>query len=331
MKKVAYLLSFLLLSIFIMFGCASQVTEEKVTELVVEDVQEAASDTGMVQETQPTEEIKEEPIKEEPVIAQPEPVVDITRSLPPLPYCTEAKMEYCDFTVCDNPETDTVTAEQEGCYQDCLAKEKCRDVGESIGDLENVHKVTWAGHNFEVAQLRSPDYKSDGSVEWTSNGFIAHDYSMPRTKLLDVNMNQKIKVKVIANMEGRLDSDVSDCKPDRCKEFDYPFSEFALYFVDSKDSHEIKYGFALIGTEDNIAVGNVRDTFKADWFSVENAGDRIIFEDSSGRKIVGDENSPTEHKLSKLNQNDEWRLRINSHVNGVGYTKLEIKEIQVTT
>ena len=101
--------------------------------------------------------------------------------------------------------------------------------------------------------------------------------------------------------------------------------------MDSRDSDEIKYGFALIGTEDNIAVGNVRDTFKADWFSVENAGDRIIFEDSSGRKIVGDENSPTEHKLSKLNQNDEWRLRINSHVNGVGDTKLEIKEIQVTT
>lgn len=53
------------------------------------------------------------------------------------------------------------------------------------------------------------------------------------------------------------------------------------------------------------------------------------FEDSSGRKFVLDENSPTSHKLSELRPDDEWRLRINSHVNGMGYTKLEIKEIQI--
>ena len=237
-------------------------------------------------------------------------------------------MEYCDFTVCDNPDTDPLTAEQEACYQDCLAEKKCRDVGDDR--LENVHKVIWAGHNFEVAQLRSVDYKSDGIVQWTANGFTAQDHSMPRTKLLDINMNQNIKVKVIATMEGRLDSEVPTCTSDSCTtEFDYPFSEFAIYLVDSRDTDKTKYGVALIGTEDSIAVGNVRDQFKVDWFSVEKTGNKIIFEDSSGRKIISDDNSPTDHKLSDLNQNDQWRLRINSHVNGEGYTKLEIKEIQV--
>lgn len=203
-------------------------------------------------------------------------------------------------------------------------------VGGGSQDFENLHKVTWAGHNFEVGQLRSADYKSDGMVEWTDNGFIAHDYSMPRSKLLDVNMNQKIKIKVIGNFEGELKSPVPSCASESCFfESSYPFSEFAIYFVDSRDTYEIKYGIALLGTNDRIAAGNVRNKFKFDWFSVENTGREIIFADSSGRKIVTDENSPTEHKLSSLNQDDEWRLRINSHVNGKGYSKLAISEIQI--
>lgn len=197
-------------------------------------------------------------------------------------------------------------------------------------NFENLHQVTWAGHEFEVAKLKSPYYKSDGTVEWIDNGFIAHDFSMPRSKLLDVNMNQKRKIKVIANMEGRLDSNVPDCASEAClNEHEYPFSEFAIYFVDSRDDYEIKYGIALLGTRDRIATGHTRDEFKFGWFTVENTGKEIIFEDSSGRKFVFDENTPTEHKLSDLNQSDEWRLRINSHVNGMGYTKLEISEIQV--
>lgn len=205
-------------------------------------------------------------------------------------------------------------------------------VGGDSQNFDNLHKVTWAGYNFEVAKLKSPYYKSDGKVEWTNNGFIARDFSMPRSKLLDVNMNQKIKIKVIANMEGKLESDVSDCKDDACfNEHEYPFAEFATYFVDSRDSYEIKYGIALVGTRDRIAAGHARSEFKLDWFTVENTGKEIIFEDSSGRKIVTDENSPTEQKLSILDRDDKWRLRINSHVNGMGYTKLEIKEIQINT
>lgn len=203
-------------------------------------------------------------------------------------------------------------------------------VGGDSQNFDNLHQVTWAGHNFEVAKLKSPYYKSDGIVEWIDNGFLAHDYSMPRSKILDVNMNQKIKIKVIANMEGKLDSVVPDCKDDACfNEHEYPFAEFAIYFVDSRDDYEIKYGIALFGTRDRISTGHTRNQFKSEWFAVENTGKEIIFEDSSGRRFVLDENSPTEHKLSILNKDDEWRLRINSHVNGMGYTKLEIKEIQI--
>lgn len=197
-------------------------------------------------------------------------------------------------------------------------------------DFDNLHQVSWAGHKFEVAKLKSPYYKSDGMIEWTDNGFIAHDYSMPRSKMLDVNMNQKIKIKVIGNFEGKLESDVPDCTSEDClNEHSYPFAEFATYFVDSRDSYEIKYGIALIGTRDRIAAGHARNTFKLEWFTVENTGKEIVFEDNLGRKIITDENSPTEHKLSELNRDDEWRLRINSHVNGKGFTKMEIKEIQI--
>ncbi len=203
-------------------------------------------------------------------------------------------------------------------------------IGGDSQDFDNLHQVNWVGHSFEVAKLRSPYYKSDGMVEWIDNGFIAHDFSMPRSKLLNVNMNQKIKIKVIANMEGKLESDVPYCKDSSClNEHEYPFAEFATYFVDSRDGYEIKYGIALFGTRDRIATGHTRNEFKFDWFSIENTGKEIIFEDSSGRRFVLDENSPTRQKLSILNKDDEWRLRINSHVNGKGYTKLEIKEIQV--
>lgn len=202
-------------------------------------------------------------------------------------------------------------------------------IGGDSQNFDNLHQVIWAGHNFEVAKLNSPYYKSDGVVEWTSNGFIAHDYSMPRSKILDVNMNQKIKIKVIGNFEGKLESDVPDCTSEDCLfENSYPFAEFAIYFVDSRDSYEIKYGIALIGTRDRIAIGHARSEFKFDWFTVENTGKEIIFEDSSGRKLVLDESSQTHQQLNVLNPKDEWSLRINSHVNGKGYTKLEIKEIQ---
>jgi len=64
-----------IIAIFILAGCAAQEAPvEKVTEPVVQDVQEAAAESE-VQEPQPMEEIKE-PIIEEPVITEPEPVAE---------------------------------------------------------------------------------------------------------------------------------------------------------------------------------------------------------------------------------------------------------------
>src|SRR3989344_5049903 len=77
MKKEIYLLGFLLLSAFIVFGCAAQQsTVEKTSEPIVEDMPQETVEAP-VQETQPVEEIKEKPIiKEEPVIAEPETVAE---------------------------------------------------------------------------------------------------------------------------------------------------------------------------------------------------------------------------------------------------------------
>ena len=60
MKKELHLLEFLLLSLFVVFGCAPQdMTEEKVTSPVVEDVrQDAATEPEPVQEPQSAEDVK---------------------------------------------------------------------------------------------------------------------------------------------------------------------------------------------------------------------------------------------------------------------------------
>src|SRR3989338_1164575 len=76
MNKERYLLGFLLLLAFVIFGCATQEAPvEKVTEPVVENVQEAVAESEPVQEPQPVEKIKEGPtINEESAI--PESVVE---------------------------------------------------------------------------------------------------------------------------------------------------------------------------------------------------------------------------------------------------------------
>lgn len=202
----------------------------------------------------------------------------------------------------------------------------------------DVRRVTWAGHLFEIGKLSTSQYDNSGNdgIQFTDNGFSAPSFSLPRSKLLDVNMNKKIKIKVSGNFEGKLDNIDTvnkDCGEEtnwygaKCLTTEaYHFSEICIYLVDSK---EAKYGIRCLGTRDSIIKGNIRETFKFKWFTVENTGKGIIFEDSSGFKLDLTQDLTTEHKLSSLDKNDEWRLRINSHVNGVGYSKLEISEIKI--
>lgn len=193
--------------------------------------------------------------------------------------------------------------------------------------MTDIQKTTWAGHSFETADLRSIQYRSGGPIEWTGNGFVAGGSTMPRTKLLDVDFNQKIKVIIIANMEGELNSDNSHCKIPSCIiDSEYNFVELPVYLM---DNDETKYGLRVLGTRHNIIQGNTRNKFKFTWFSVENTGKSIIFEDSGGTRLTSDEIIVSSSKPSDLNPNDPWRLRINADVNGDGYAKLEIKEIRV--
>lgn len=74
MKKVVILLSLIFL-IFLSSCAAQEAPAEKISELVVEDAQKEAV-AEPVQESQPTEEIKEEPIIEESAIIVSDPVVE---------------------------------------------------------------------------------------------------------------------------------------------------------------------------------------------------------------------------------------------------------------
>lgn len=60
------------------------------------------------------------------VVADPNIKVLDTRSWPD---CTDIKMSACD-TSCEISDSNTLTAEQDACYQNCLIKEQCREVTE---------------------------------------------------------------------------------------------------------------------------------------------------------------------------------------------------------
>lgn len=207
--------------------------------------------------------------------------------------------------------------------------------------VENSHEVTWAGHVFEVGQLRTPQYKSDGVVEFTGDGFKAGSYSMPRTKLLDVNLNQKIKVKIKADFEGRLDDSIANSNED-CLGFcitteRYHFSEIAIYAIDEDGN---KQGLRVLGTRLNITRGNSRKDFAFTELTIENTGERIIVTDNTGFKVsltkdlnyaIGEDGKDiyVGADYGEMNQDQKWVLGINSHVNGEGFSRLKIKEIQV--
>ena len=183
--------------------------------------------------------------------------------------------------------------------------------------------VEWADHTFSIAKT--------GNVEFVENGFKVfgrsnNDDGLATSKLVDVNMNQRIKVTVVGDFEGKYVSG--------------EWSEFAIYLAE-KDAafFDKKAGIALLGSRDNVAQSdaprageNVRDEFKFEWFSVENTGDKIIIEDSSGRVIEenrGTEKSSSHNVFERLDSEKEWNIRINSHVKGEGETSLNVKEIIV--
>ena len=183
---------------------------------------------------------------------------------------------------------------------------------------------TWAGHEFKVIKYND--------VEFTNDGYMVGSNSHAKSKLIDVNVNRKIKIRVIADIEGKLESgeENKNCVTPECiRGHSYNFAEFAIYFADQSRIFENRYGIATLGTRHRIVAGNDRDEFNFTEFTIENTGDSIIFSDNSGETFTLDKNTQTEHSLEKLNKDETWNLHINSHVNGEGFTRIKIKDIVV--
>lgn len=220
--------------------------------------------------------------------------------------------------------------------------------GEGSSRKANVHQTEITGHQFELAFLDTTQYQTTGNkdIKFSDDGWYAPSYSMPRSKLLDVNLNQKIKLKVIGNFEGYL-KDMSTVNKDcgeninwygaKCLTTEaYHFSEFGIYIIDEDGNRQ---GMRVLGTRNNIVRGNIREKYQFTQLQVENTGEEIIVTDSSGFKIsyskdfkyVITEAGKELNKggdYGKLNPDQKWVLGINCHVNGEGYCKLEIKDIQ---
>lgn len=205
--------------------------------------------------------------------------------------------------------------------------------------LQNRHKVKWAGHEFEVAYLDTSQYVTTGnkSITFTNNGWYAPSYSMPRSMLLDANLNKKSKVRITADFEGEMKSTNEDCTEYCITTEQYHFSEFAIYIVDESGN---KQGTRVLGTRHNIVQGNKRDKYKFTELTVENTGDEIVVMDSTGYRISYSKDfkyitTEAGRELNRgadygqVHQDQKWRLGINCHVNGEGYCRLTIKEIQI--
>ncbi|TSC83254.1 MAG: hypothetical protein G01um101419_84 [Parcubacteria group bacterium Gr01-1014_19] len=205
--------------------------------------------------------------------------------------------------------------------------------------LINVKQKKWVGHLFETAILSTNQYKTDGNkdIKFTDSGFYAPSYAMPRSKLLDVNLNQKIKLSIAGTFEGETRSSNDSCTGHCITTEQYNFSEFGIYVIDESGNRQ---GVRVLGTRDNIIRGNTRNQYKFTSLTVENTGKEIIITDSSGFALAYSPdfryvtaNSKTEENrggaYGKLNKNGKWFLGINCHVNTVGYCKLDIKDIKI--
>lgn len=236
---------------------------------------------------------------------------------------------------------------------DSITQQKTEEVKKDIigslvggsGKNANVQKLTWAGHEFETAYLDTSQYKTTGNkdIKFTDNGWYAPSYSLPRSKLLDVNLNQKVKLKMTADFTGEMKSTNEDCTGGCITTEKYHFSEFGIYLLDEEGG---KIGMRVLGTRHNIIQGNNKTSYKFTGLTFENTGDEIILTDSTGFEIrytpdfkyvttkdSGKEENKGRYTYSQsgtLNRDKKWMLGINCHVNGEGFCKLDIKDIQVT-
>ncbi|TSC84096.1 MAG: hypothetical protein G01um101417_365 [Parcubacteria group bacterium Gr01-1014_17] len=201
----------------------------------------------------------------------------------------------------------------------------------------NVQKRTWGGYVFETGVLKTRQYRTDGNktIQFTDTGWYAPSFSMPRSKLLDVNLNQKNKVRIIGTFEGKMESPNTDCTGHCMTTERYHFSEFAIYLID-ENGH--KQGMRVLGTRNNVTRGNNRSKYKFTELAVENTGKEIIVIDNTGDSLaysmnfkqVTAEGSTEPNRggnYGTLNPNQKWVLGINCHVNGEGYCKLDIRDV----
>jgi len=208
-----------------------------------------------------------------------------------------------------------------------------------LTSLGNLHKTNLAGHEFELAYLNTQQYKTTGNkdISFTKSGWYAPSYSMPRSKLLDVDLSQKVKLKITADFEGEMKSTNEDCTGYCITTEKYHFSEFAIYIIDGDGD---RVGMRVLGTRHNIIQGNKQDKYKFTELVVENTGEEIVITDSTGYTLsyskdfeyvtteAGKELN-RDGNYGKLNPDQRLMLGINCHVNGEGYCKLQIKEIQI--
>lgn len=213
-------------------------------------------------------------------------------------------------------------------------------VGKRLSKVENLHKVRWAGHEFQVGYLNTLQYQTTGNkdIKFTSNGWYAPSYSLPRSTLLDVDISQKVKLKITADFEGEMKSTNTDCTGYCITTESYHFSEFGIYIVDESGNRQ---GMRVLGTRHNIVQGNNKEKYHFTGLTLENTGDEIIVTDSTGYTFsysrdlkyittsAGRELN-TGGSYGKVNLDQKWMLGINCHVNGEGYCKLNVKEIQIS-
>ena len=206
--------------------------------------------------------------------------------------------------------------------------------------IADKQKVSWAGHLFEIGYLDTLQYQTTGNkaIKFTDSGWYAPSYSLPRSKLLDVNLNQKVKVKIVADFGGEMKSTNVDCTGYCITTEKYHFSEFGIYMIDESGNRQ---GMRVLGTRHNIEQGNNKNKYNFSGLTVENTGDEVTVTDSTGYKLSysSDFNYVTGEAgrelnrggdYGKVNPDQKWMLGINCHVNGEGYCKLDIKEIEIT-
>ncbi len=204
----------------------------------------------------------------------------------------------------------------------------------------NVVKRAWAGHTFETAIRATNQYRTDGNkeIKFTESGWHAPSWSMPRSRLIDINLNEKVKVTMTGVFEGEMKGKNEHCTGHCITTERYNFSEFSIYMMDENGNAQ---GMRNLGTRDNVIRGNTRSQYRFTSLSVENTGNEIVVTDSSGFTLSytpdfkyvmshGQKELRRGGNYGKLNPNQKWFLGINCHVNGEGYCKLDIKEILVS-